>query len=68
MVFDCVYGRQLGGCDKYELSPPLGGDSTSLYHNFVHCSAFLYLGPRRARGLRQRGQLGDVEHASWTGQ
>jgi hypothetical protein len=33
MVFDCVYGRHVGGCDKPILSPE--GDSTTLYH-IVH--------------------------------
>ena len=34
MVFDCVYGRRNGGCDKAKLAALLEGDSTSLYHTY----------------------------------
>jgi hypothetical protein len=49
MVFDCVYGRLEGGCDKPKLSP--FGDSTSLYHIVLALPFFEMRGaaPHRAR-------------------
>jgi hypothetical protein len=40
MVFDYVYGRREGGCDKQTNAVAmLSGDSTSLYH--THCAVLL---------------------------